>query len=148
MLSVIRSSLGHSGGRFQMLRVTSLDHLVLTVADIDRTVRFYEDVLGMAAQEFYPAGGSKRIALVFGAQKINLHAADAPFAPNAKRATCGSADLCFLVQGDLDGWAEQFARMGVPVEQGPVARSGAVGAIMSLYLRDPDGNLIEVAVPV
>lgn len=120
-----------------MLRVTSLDHLVLTVADMDRTLRFYTDVLGMTVEVF----GAGRTALKFGVQKINLHPL-AGFEPKAKQPTAGSADLCFLVEGDLDAWV---AHLGDLVEEGPVARTGATGPIMSLYIRDPDGNLIEVS---
>ena len=126
-----------------MLRVTSLDHLVLTVADVARTVRFYVDVLGMEAEVFHPAAGSVRTALKFGQQKINLHPLKG-FEPKAQRPTSGSADLCFLVDGSLDDWA---AHLGPLIEEGPIARTGATGPIMSLYLRDPDGNLIEVSVP-
>lgn len=125
-----------------MLGVISIDHLVLTVADVDRTVRFYVDVLGMQAEVFYPADGSQRTALKFGTQKINLHPV-AGFEPKAAAPTAGSADLCFLVNGTLADWA---AHLGDLIEEGPVARTGATGPIMSLYLRDPDGNLIEVSV--
>ena len=126
------------------MKVVSLDHLVLTVADIDATVAFYRDLLGMGVEVFHPADGSRRVALTFGRQKINLHPAEAPFAPHAGVVAPGSADLCFLVAGDLDDWA---ARLGERVIEGPVARTGAQGPIRSLYLRDPDGNLIEVSVP-
>jgi catechol 2,3-dioxygenase-like lactoylglutathione lyase family enzyme len=129
-----------------MLRVTSLDHLVLTVADITQTVRFYVDVLGMEVQEFHPADGSKRTALKFGNQKINLHPAASPFDPKAQTPTAGSADLCFLVTGDLGGWAQHLKTQSVPIESGPIARTGATGPIMSLYVRDPDANLIEISV--
>ena len=128
-----------------MPSVTGLDHLVLTVADIARTVAFYGDVLGMVPQEFTVADGTRRWALTFGVQKINLHPADGPFDPKAERPTPGSADLCFLSDEPLTAWQAHFAALGVPVEEGPVPRTGATGPIMSLYIRDPDGNLIEVA---
>jgi catechol 2,3-dioxygenase-like lactoylglutathione lyase family enzyme len=121
-----------------------LDHLVLTVMDIRRTVQFYEDVLGMQSEQFTPADGSVRTALKFGAQKINLHSAANPFAPHAEVAMPGSADLCFLSDDSPDVWAAHFATKGVTVEEGPVVRTGATGPIMSLYVRDPDGNLIEI----
>jgi catechol 2,3-dioxygenase-like lactoylglutathione lyase family enzyme len=127
------------------MRVTSLDHLVLTVADIGATVSFYTMVLGMRAERFHPADGSTRTALTFGAQKINLHQAGAEFDPKAATPTPGSADLCFLTDGPLDDWQAHFAAHGVEVEEGPVARTGATGPILSLYLRDPDGNQIEVS---
>lgn len=123
----------------------SLDHLVLTVADIARTERFYRDVLGMRAEGFDAADGSRRHALVFGRQKINLHAAGAEFEPRATRPAPGSADLCFLSETPLAEWQAHLARAGVAVESGPVPRTGAAGPIVSLYLRDPDGNLIEIS---
>jgi catechol 2,3-dioxygenase-like lactoylglutathione lyase family enzyme len=122
------------------MRIAALDHLVLTVADIGETVTFYER-LGMRAEEF--AGG--RIALRFGGQKINLHRAGAEFEPHALRPVPGSADLCFLVDGSLADVARLLAEAGVPIELGPVEREGAVGAMDSLYLRDPDGNLVELS---
>jgi len=126
--------------------VRALDHLVLTVADITRSVRFYEDALGMVAEAFTVADGSQRWALKFGDQKINLHQSDAPFAPHAKVPLEGSADLCFLTETPLVGWTLHLDGLGVAVIDGPVRRTGATGPIMSIYLRDPDGNLIEVAV--
>ncbi len=126
-------------------KLDSLDHLVLTVASIQATTRFYEGVLGMEAQTFRPADGSTRVALVFGSQKINLHEAGAEFEPKALRAAPGSADLCFLTATPLADWIAHLAAMDTPVEQGPVARTGATGPITSIYIRDPDGNLIELS---
>lgn len=128
-----------------MPTLTRLDHLVLTVMDIRRTVQFYEDVLGMQSEQFTPADGSTRTALTFGAQKINLHAAHAPFEPKAEVAMPGSADLCFLSDETLDVWVSHLAAQGIEIEDGPIARTGATGPIMSLYIRDPDGNLIEIS---
>lgn len=127
------------------ISVRALDHLVLSVADIDATLAFYTGVLGMVSEVFHPADGSTRHALKFGQQKINLHAVAAPFEPRAAFATPGSADLCFLSEGALDRWQAHLALHGIGVEQGPVRRTGATGAILSLYVRDPDGNLIEIA---
>ena len=125
-----------------MLKLGGLDHLVLTVADMAATTAFYRDVLGMEVEVFLPADGTERVALTFGDQKINLHPAASPFEPKAQVATPGSADLCFLTEAPLDRWQ---AHLGGRVIAGPVVRTGATGPIMSLYLRDPDGNLIEVA---
>ena len=122
------------------MRVRSLDHLVLTVEDIDATVRFYE-LLGMRRETF----GDGRVALRFGDQKLNLHQAGAGVAPHAARPTPGSADLCFLVEGSVEEVVESLARAGVPVEFGPVARTGATSALNSVYVRDPDGNLVELS---
>ncbi|MCA0870884.1 VOC family protein [Seohaeicola saemankumensis] len=126
-------------------RVTTLDHLVLTVADLAATVHFYTDVLGMRAETFSPADGSTRTALQFGAQKINLHPASAPFDPKALCPTPGSADLCFLTDTDLGDWQRHLHAMGVAIEEGPVQRTGATGPILSIYIRDPDENLIEIS---
>lgn len=128
-------------------KVDSLDHLVLTVRDIDLTIAFYRDVLGMHSTCFEPADGSRRWALKFGMQKINLHQAGAEFDPKALLPTPGSADLCFLSDTPIAEWQGHFDLCGVPVEEGPIGRTGAMGPIVSLYIRDPDQNLIEVSHP-
>ncbi|MGH1411968.1 MAG: VOC family protein [Pelagimonas sp.] len=122
-----------------------LDHLVLTVTDVIATCKFYETVLGMQARSFTPSDGSTRWALSFGTQKINLHQAGAEFEPKAQAATRGSADLCFLSDHPLSDWQSHLAISGVKIEEGPVPRTGATGPIMSIYIRDPDGNLIEIS---
>lgn len=126
-------------------KLDSLDHLVLTVADLAATVAFYRDVLGMVAQRFDAADGSRRWALYFGVQKINLHQAGSEFTPYARAKAPGSADLCFLSAVDLSDWQVHLGDLGVEIEAGPLPRSGATGPITSLYLRDPDGALIEIA---
>lgn len=123
----------------------SLDHLVLTVRSIDETVAFYQGVLGMTAKQFTAADGSVRWALSFGQQKINLHQAGAEFKPHAETPMRGSADLCFLSDTSLSEWQKHLEQNGAAVIEGPVARSGATGPITSLYVRDPDGNLIEIS---
>ena len=125
--------------------VTSLDHLVLTVADVEVSIGFYVGILGMTADRFKPADGSTRWALNFGAQKINLHQSGAEFEPKAGAVMPGSADLCFLSDSPLEAWQAHLATKGVAVEEGPVARTGATGPIRSIYLRDPDGNLLEIS---
>ena len=122
--------------------IERLDHLVLTVADIDATVAFYERVLGMRAVRF----GEGRVALRFGEQKLNLHQAGRELEPKALRPTPGSADLCFVAGVPLQTIQAALARANVTVEEGPVQRTGALGPIRSLYFRDPDGNLLEVSV--
>jgi len=129
-----------------MPELTGLDHLVLTVADLKATARFYCDVLGMQLEEFEVSDGTKRLALKFGQQKINLHQAGAEFLPNARNATPGSADLCFVSQSPLGDWQAKLLGLNIQIEAGNVARSGAMGRITSIYLRDPDGNLIEISV--
>ncbi len=123
------------------VRIERIDHLVLTVADVEATCAFYHRVLGMEAVTF----GTGRKALVFGNQKINLHQAGREFEPKAMRPTPGSADLCLILATPFDMVAAHLAACGVDVEEGPIERTGAVGPITSLYFRDPDGNLIEVA---
>jgi catechol 2,3-dioxygenase-like lactoylglutathione lyase family enzyme len=123
------------------VRIERLDHLVLTVADVERTVGFYTWVLGMTAETF---GGGRR-ALHFGQQKINLHQAGREFEPKASRPTPGSADLCFVTTTPVEEVAAHLAAQGVAVEEGPVERTGALGPMRSVYLRDPDGNLLEIS---
>ena len=125
-----------------MLKLSALDHLVLTVANIDKSVQFYQQVLGMGVETF---GSEGRTALTFGEQKINLHAAKSPFRPHAKHPTPGSADLCFITVQPLQEVVFWVIGCGVEIIEGPVTRTGASGKISSIYLRDPDGNLIEIA---
>jgi catechol 2,3-dioxygenase-like lactoylglutathione lyase family enzyme len=125
------------------MRIERLDHLVLTFGDVDRTVEFYTRVLGMRAETF----GEGRRALRFGSQKINLHQAGREFEPKARRPTSGSADLCLIVDDPIDAVMRELRKAGVVVEEGPVRRTGATGALVSCYLRDPDGNLIELSNP-
>ena len=123
------------------MRIDRLDHLVLTVADLDATVDFYTRVLGMAAVTF----GSGRTALSFGHSKINLHQAGHEFEPKAHRPVPGSADLCLITSDPLDQVISELTAQQVPIEEGPVERTGATGPILSVYFRDPDRNLIEVS---
>ncbi|WP_347279968.1 VOC family protein [Leptolyngbya sp. FACHB-60] len=125
------------------MQIAALDHLVLTVGDISRTREFYQTVLGMTAVTF----GDDRQALRYGQQKINLHQAGASFAPHAQIPTPGSADLCFLMTGSLDAAVDHLRTSGVLIIAGPVQRTGATGMLLSIYIRDPDGNLIELSVP-
>ena len=124
------------------METRALDHIVLTVEDIDATVAFYER-LGMRRETF----GGGRVALRFGAQKINLHRAGEEIAPHARTPTRGAADLCFLLAGRLEDAQRELEAAGIPVELGPVDRTGAEAPIRSLYLRDPDGNLVEISEP-
>ncbi len=123
----------------------SLDHLVLTVADIETTVAFYVSALGMIREDFQVADGTTRTALSMGQQKINLHQAGREFEPKAHRPSPGSADLCFVSDREMDSWIAHLDTLGVPVIDGPVPRTGAKGPIMSIYIRDPDQNLIELS---
>ena len=123
------------------MNITALDHLVLTVADVARSIDFYTRVLGMEAITF----GEGRKALRFGSQKINLHQLGAEVLPNAARATAGSADLCLLTDTPLPQVLAELATHQIEAISDIVPRTGAVGAIESVYLRDPDGNLLEIS---
>ena len=123
------------------MQISHLDHLVLTVRDIPRSLDFYSRVLGMQPVVF----GQGRHALSFGQQKINLHQAGAEFEPKATHPLPGSADVCFIVNDRLDIVIEQLHAQGVKILEGPVMRTGARGPIRSIYLLDPDLNLIELS---
>ncbi len=123
------------------MRVSRLDHLVLTVRNIEAACEFYARGLGMRVVTF--EGGRK--ALAFGQQKINLHSAANPFEPKAARPTPGSADLCFITDVPLERVQEHLGACGIVIVEGPVRKTGAVGPLDSLYIRDPDGNLIEIS---
>ncbi len=120
--------------------IDRLDHLVLTVANIDATVAFYTSALGMELVTF----GNRR-ALRFGEQKINLHQAGKEFEPKAAHPTPGSGDLCFITKAPVEEVVLHLRATGHDIEEGPVQRTGAVGTIQSIYLRDPDFNLIEIS---
>ncbi len=123
------------------MRIDRLDHIVLTVASIDRTIDFYRRVLGMQPVTF--AGG--RRALAFGRQKINLHEAGREFSPRADHARPGTADICLIAAVPLAEAISHLAAQGVAIELGPVPKTGATGPITSVYIRDPDRNLIEIS---
>ena len=123
------------------MHIDRLDHLVLTVADIDRTCSFYQQVMGFEVVNFR----GNRKALSFGWQKINLHQLGHEFEPKALRPTAGSADLCLIATTPLQQVMEELGAAGIAIEEGPVERTGARGAIRSVYIRDPDQNLIEIS---
>ncbi len=123
------------------MKIDRLDHLVLTVRDIEATCDFYTRVLGMEVVTF----GNHRKALRFGEQKINLHEAGKEFEPKALRPTPGSADLCLITSTPLKQVIDHIRACGVEIVEGPVMKTGATGPIESVYIRDPDGNLIEIA---
>jgi catechol 2,3-dioxygenase-like lactoylglutathione lyase family enzyme len=123
------------------MHIDSLDHLVLTVRSIEATCEFYERVLGMQSVTF----GNGRKALQFGRQKINLHQAGREFEPKAARPTPGSGDLCFITSIPLEQVIAHLHACNVAIIEGPVSKIGAMGPILSVYVRDPDGNLIEIS---
>ena len=123
------------------MKVERIDHVVLTVADIDRTIAFYQRALGMRAVTF----GEGRRALAVGDQKLNLHQAGREFVPHAKAPEPGSVDICFTTTTPLDEVVSHLRSLGLAIESGPVTKTGARAALRSIYLRDPDGNLVEIA---
>ena len=123
------------------MQIEKLDHLVLTVKDIATTTNFYQTALGMKTVTF--AGNHK--ALVFSSGKINLHETGNEFEPKALQPTPGSADLCFITKTPVSAVAEKLRSLSIPIIEGPVKKTGAFGPLLSIYLRDPDGNLIEIS---
>jgi catechol 2,3-dioxygenase-like lactoylglutathione lyase family enzyme len=123
------------------MQIERIDHLVLTVRDIKVTCEFYARALGLHVVTF----DNKRKALQFGQQKINLHQAGKEFEPKSALPTPGSADVCFITRVPLGQVIEHLRAQNVSVIEGPVGRTGALGAMESVYLRDPDGNMIEIS---
>ncbi|ENX17286.1 hypothetical protein F889_03898 [Acinetobacter colistiniresistens] len=123
------------------MKISHLDHLVLTVADIEITCQFYQSALNFEVISF----AENRKALQFGKQKINLHQLGKEFEPKALRPTAGSADLCFIAETPLNEVMAHLQAQHIDIVEGPIERTGAMGKILSLYLRDPDQNLIEIS---
>jgi catechol 2,3-dioxygenase-like lactoylglutathione lyase family enzyme len=123
------------------IAIDRLDHIVITAWDVERTLAFYERVLGMTPVTF--AGG--RRALAFGRQKINLHQAGREYEPKALKPVPGAIDLCFIATTPLAEVIEHVKACGVTIVEGPVPKTGALGPMQSIYLRDPDGNLVEIS---
>ena len=123
------------------MHIDRIDHIVITAFDVERPIDFYSKVMGMEAITF--AGG--RRGLAFGKQKINLHQSGREYEPKALKPTPGSMDLCFITETPLEQVIGHLKSHGVVIAQGPVEKTGALGAMMSVYFRDPDGNLIEVS---
>jgi catechol 2,3-dioxygenase-like lactoylglutathione lyase family enzyme len=123
------------------MNIRHLDHLVITARDPEATIKFYTEILGMRLVVF----GEGRKALAFGEQKINLHDAAKPYVPHAKAPTPGSVDLCFIAAEPVERVMAELKAKGVKIEEGIVPRTGALAKLRSLYIRDPDGNLIEIS---
>ncbi len=123
------------------MTLEELDHLVLPVSNIDAIATFYTTYLGMEKRIF----GDNRVALHFGDQKINLHPAGWDYEPKARVSIAGSADLCFIVSERVESLQTKLVQLGVDIIEGPVERTGATGRLRSIYIRDPDGNLIELS---
>lgn len=129
----------------QHILVDRIDHIVLTVSDIEQALQFYERALGCERESFQGPDGQRRSALRFGRQKINLQDRSTDTPTKASTPTFGSADFCLIAAVPLEELLAHLRAETIPVVAGPVARRGALGALRSVYFRDPDGNLVEVA---
>ncbi|MDV7437025.1 VOC family protein [Acinetobacter baumannii] len=123
------------------MKISHLDHLVLTVSNIETTCHFYQTVLGFEVITFK----GNRKALKFGNQKINLHQQGNEFEPKALQPTPGSADLCFISDTPISEVVAHLNQVNIQIEEGPIERTGAMHPILSVYIRDPDQNLIEIS---
>ncbi len=123
------------------MHIKGLDHIVITTADIEKCIAFYVGVLGLRHEV-----ENGKHAFYFGAQKINIHCKPAEFLPAAKHPTYGSHDICLIAEGDIADIKREITEKEYPIEEGIVKRHGALGKMQSIYLRDADGNLIEIAV--
>ena len=123
-----------------------IDHVVITVFDINKSVHFYSNILGMELQEFLSStDNTKRKSLKFGRQKINLHEVSKPFKPHANKPLPGTMDICFISEINVNDWIKIFDNFDIKIEDGPVKKTGANGPIRSIYIRDLDKNLIEIS---
>jgi len=123
-----------------------IDHIVITVKDINKSISFYSNVLEMELKEFYSlSDNTTRKSLKFGNQKINLHEALNPFSPHAKHPSPGAVDICFISTKPISEWIDTLKKNKINIEDGPVQKTGAKGPILSIYIRDPDENLIEIS---
>ena len=126
--------------------INSIDHIVLYSNNLEKTISFYCDILEMKLEEFVPSDQKGlRKSLKFGNQKINLHDTSSPYKPHASKPVSGSLDICFLSSKKIEEWEIIFKENNIFIEDGPVIKTGATGKIISLYVRDPDYNLIEIS---
>jgi catechol 2,3-dioxygenase-like lactoylglutathione lyase family enzyme len=125
--------------------IDHIDHIVLTTRDLEGCIRFYTEVLGMKLEEFRTPT-EKRLALKFGVQKINVHEWGKEFEPRAHVAAPGTLDLCFIASVPLEKIMQRLGEKKIPLLEGPVAKTGAKGPMQSVYVRDPDLNLVEISV--
>ena len=124
----------------------SIDHIVITVKNIKKSINFYSNILGMELREFHSSfDNTKRKSLHFGNQKINLHEVLKPFQPHAKNPLPGTVDICFISNVTVNEWKNIFEKNQIKIEDGPIKKTGATGPIISIYIRDPDENLIEIS---
>ena len=129
------------------MKLEKIDHVVITVKDVKKTIDFYTDVLGMKLEKFSSSldDNQFRYAVSFGSQKINIHEEIKPIKPNALNPSSGSMDICFISKNKINDWVHHLVKKGINIEIGPERKTGALGPILSIYIRDPDFNLIEIS---
>ena len=129
------------------MKLEKIDHVVITVKDLNKTIDFYTNILGMKLEEFSSSLDNKQIryAVSFGSQKINIHEEKKPIKPNALNPSSGSMDICFISKNKINDWVHHLVKKGINIEIGPEKKTGALGPILSIYIRDPDFNLIEIS---
>ena len=126
--------------------IISIDHVVLTTQDLEKTIFFYSNILEMSLKkQYFKEDSSIRYSLHFGNQKINIHEINKTFQPHAKTVLPGTLDLCFISEKKIDYWKERLKKFNIKIVEGPVKRAGAVKNLMSIYVRDPDLNLVEIS---
>ena len=129
------------------MKLEKIDHVVITVKNLKKTIDFYTNILGMKLEEFSSSLDNNQIryAVSFGSQKINIHEEIKPIKPNALNPSSGSMDICFISKNKLNDWVHYLEKKGINIEIGPEKKNGALGPILSIYIRDPDFNLIEIS---
>ena len=129
------------------MKLEKIDHVVITVKDLNKTIDFYTNILGMKLEEFSSSldNDNIRYAVSFGSQKINIHEEKKPIKPNALNPSSGSMDICFISKNKINDWIHYLVKKGINIEIGPEKKTGALGSILSIYIRDPDFNLIEIS---
>ena len=129
------------------MKLEKIDHVVITVKDVKKTIDFYTNILGMKLEKFSSSldDNQFRYAVSFGSQKINIHEEIKPIKPNALNPSSGSMDICFISKNKINDWVNHLVKKGINIEIGPERKTGALGSILSIYIRDPDFNLIEIS---
>ena len=129
------------------MKVEKIDHVVITVKDLNKTIDFYTNALGMKLEKFSSSLDNNQIryAVSFGSQKINIHEEKKPIKPNAFNPSSGSMDICFISKNMIEDWVNYLKQNKINIEIGPEKKTGALGSILSIYIRDPDFNLIEIS---
>ena len=129
------------------MKIEKIDHVVITVKDLNKTIDFYTNALGMKLEKFSSSLDKNQIryAVSFGSQKINIHEEKKPLKPNALNPSSGSMDICFISKNKINDWVHHLVKKGINIEIGPERKTGALGPILSIYIRDPDFNLIEIS---